>query len=516
MANKDVSEVLPPPLQEVFPPTILERLGNCDLLLEERCWDSARIANDFLHFKGIRQIDMSIHKLSTSRAIWKGIKRSVVDQIRLVRDVAIGPDAVLPDVPPVEILIVSHYFNSTSQATKNARDGYFGSLSKSLIAAGLSTATVTVNQTAVSFPHSEQSRAVLPRRGARLRELRFAFQLFRDACRLAMTAFRHHARPEFRSVALVASLSSLSSASRMNLRLAHQISTLALTAGASNVVISFEGNAWERTCALAIRDLRLDCRVTGYQHAPATPGLHALFRPITRMTDPNLILCSSLAGVELITQGWGKTPTQVALVGMLSTEIAASSIINLPKSANKHVLLAPDGTPSETHYFMELADHLARRFPSSDFTLRLHPVARNWKVVREYQSRPGRLGNLHFSSSPLREDVATMDVLLYRSSGVSLVACLMSRAALVFVGRDPNLDPLWNLGARQDNFLDAGSEMSDILQRVEPTRVHFNPNIDRGITLGLNPNLPFAVDYLKAVCTQSPRSGNLGNQADTN
>ena len=495
---------LPPGPEEVFSQVTRERMRICDALLAERAHDSARIANAFLHFKGIRETDLQEHEQSLPKALWRSISHTVLDQLRLARDLAMGTDRELPEVHPVDVLFVSHFLGQIDSALGERRDAYFGSLPDALDKVGITTAVIAIDQTAHARWKSGHGTVVLPRRAKRRCEIRFALQLFTDACRLLLTAFGRDAQRGSGSIVLLAAISSLSAASRMNLRLGYQISRLVGQTQASNAVITFEGNAWERSCALSIRMLRRHCRVTGYQHAPAVPGLHALFRPITRQTDPDIILCSSRAGETLLKHGWRETETEVRLVGLLS---AGSSVLRVGsglQSSSTQVLLTPDGTFGEIRFFLTLALRLAVECPSIKFVCRLHPVATNCKEVRKFASHFRGLSNLTISSSSIRDDLEEADLLLYRNSGVSLLACLLSDARLAFVGSNPNLDPLWNLHSFNDMNVDGLTDFMRLLRNETNYQLHWEPDMHQTHKLGLQPDLDLAVKYLSSAHPSSP------------
>lgn len=479
-----------------FSPDTQEWIQNCDSLLRECPEIDARLANPVLHFKGIRAKLPTRYARTPFASLRSHLRLAIVDQARLIRDLVKGSDLRSAELPKADVLVVSHRVTSPKVPPKNDADPYFGIIPDELRALEVKVVKVAIDQIPTYAATTSTDAFVLPRRESRRLECQFALTLAKDACRLLKKALMPGSIAGLRRTALIASAQSFSSASRMNLRLGHQICRSVASTGARIVLITFEGNAWERTCALAIRHRTLNCAVVAYQHAPALPGQHALFRPIGHRSDPDIILCSSLAGRTLIKEGWDKAPTRIETVGLLNAKVDAPLFSTRAATSPLEVLLAPDGTQEELLLFTGLASQLAVQYPSFQFTIRLHPITAEWPIVRAFHSIQRRQPNLSVSSASLSEDLERMQILLYRNSGVSIQACIQSTAPLVYVGQQFALDPLWSLRKSTAQPGTLPTSIESLASSLKNYTIHLESRPSRAELLGVVPKHQHAISVL--------------------
>ena len=338
-----------------------------------------------------------------------------------------------------EVLIISNLINENHLYSKD--DFYFGSLEEYLNKNNIKSYTVLRNLTNQSssklINKIKKNKILLTSKTFFYREIYILFYIFREYLIIKFN-FKIPKIPGLKKNFL--SLFSMKSMV-YNLRLYYQIRELILEKKPKILILPFEGQAWERIVIKSIKDTKLDTKVVAYQFGTTTKYQHALFRPLKKDYNPDLIITSGNLLMNKFIKNY-KCPVKV----FGSNKYRKKK--NQVKKVNKIFLVLPEGFKSETKFMLDFTLNCAKVYPNYQFIFRAHPLflEEGSKEIIKIKKEINKYKNLNFSNMPLVNDLNYCNYVIFRGTAAVLEA--VSRGLKpIYLKRKNELDfnPLHNV-----------------------------------------------------------------------
>ncbi len=453
----------------------------CDGILRDKSLPDAVAAISFLHIVREHPVFLDQYEQLFQGSSSPASKRTLVGFVAALLRCAVQKPVGIngAKVSPADILFVSHLVDPSHIAADE--DFYYFDLPRRLSGLRASVALIDHVQSAHQCPAGEFLRGEVPTHLLRC-HAGFAPAL-RDAFLLlsAASALRRRARGEppglRRSVMVSAASRCASAGSLRNLGIATQVKNLLLRTGATCLVTTWEGHAWERVTMRAARTAG-PVRCAGYQHAAVFKMQHAVRRSLGGTMDPDILLASGRLPLAQLRDSPALGGTPVVCLGSrrgrvkrVEPEAAISSGL-----ARNCCLVLPEGIASECRILFRFSLEAARRLPDWDFIWRLHPVVAREKLCSldsEFRRLPS---NLRLSEATFEKDISASQVVLYRGT-TAVVKAAMAGLLPIYVNQ-PNelsIDPLFSIENKRftaTTFDDFTSIVSaDCLRSVVKARI---------------------------------------------
>lgn len=186
--------------------------------------------------------------------------------------------------------------------------------------------------------------------------------------------------------------------------------------------LTFEGNPWEKTSILGLREVSTEIKTTGYQHAVVPESAAGVFlhrREHELLAFPDKILTVGAIPRDIIRSHSSIESSRVEAGCALRYEYL-QSIEGKTSPIPKKLLIALEGVK----FTCKLLDYVARSEGLEDWeiTIRCHPAYPFEVMQKDYDFRADFLKRIKVSDSTLPEDLEEAGVVLYWGSTVSLEA----------------------------------------------------------------------------------------------
>ncbi len=228
------------------------------------------------------------------------------------------------------------------------------------------------------------------------------------------------------------------------LRIYESIKALISRLQPADLVITWEGRAWERLAIYAAKTAEFPVHCIGYQHTILLSSSHSIKRPLGIRYDADLIFTLGNITNKIL---------QETLVNSVCKTYGSYRLV-LPevsqmKSFEKIIcLVTPEGLDGESLQLFGFAVEIAKKMPEITFVFRMHPVFpydRFAQKHKEFQLLPSNCLISEFPS--MNEDLKRCNFLLYRASSVALYA-VINGLKPVYCGKEDemSIDSLYYLG----------------------------------------------------------------------
>ena len=228
------------------------------------------------------------------------------------------------------------------------------------------------------------------------------------------------------------------------LRIAENISALIQSTNPANLVITWEGRAWERMAVCQARKSNAKC--IGYQHTVLLASSHSVKRSMGHAYDPDCILTVGNITKEILQQSGEFKQTTFNSFGSHRLVPSGGSTFN--RLSKTICLVTPEGIESECLLLFDFAISMAVTMPDVQFIVRTHPVL-PFAVLAEKYHRFLVLPNNCIVSDlvSINEDFERSNYILYRGSSVAMYAVLNGLKPVYYGLPDEiSIDPLYLLG----------------------------------------------------------------------
>ena len=424
----------------------------CDEVLVAPGAGFIRKALPFLHVSNEHPINLNpytslFHETVGDRLVW--LRRVAETLWYAARGLFAGnpwhASVQLPN--STDVLFVSHMVNKSHVGAEE--DFYYGRLPEVLSERGFSCSVALIDHAGLSrtsrvleWPAKMAPRILLSRVLRSFDELKFRLLGFRESLRLVIESRR--AKSSFHKQLLrLAAQKAPSSASVDALRLSKQMSDLVTRLRPKAIVVTYEGNAWERLVFAAAREVSPQVRCIGYQHTVLFRRQHALLRSLGNGFDPDTILTSGLVTRDMVVRGHDIENLEVGVLGTHRRAPIGEPTRNVSEPT---CLVIPDGIMSECVFLFGFALECAYRAPEVRFSLRLHPVV-SFAEIADHDPRLHDLpDNFELSELSLSEDLARSRWAAYRGTSVAIYSVLAGLRPLYVSQQDEmSIDPLYEL-----------------------------------------------------------------------
>ena len=452
--------------QDLFPQPKLSLLTDIlDRIVNRRISSLARLSNTWLCFQRSHPLQLQKYHILFSDTYCFDISLTFFKHISSLLLLLFQSTLKLSSygrlkVPLYDCILVSHLVKTIS--LQSADDFYYSITQQSLSSSGLSSLMLYMNHIprSVSLPpiDSSSSKSVLPHIPPIAFLISSIIQGFIDFMRLLYEA--SSTQDQFdRNVTIAAAVHSLSSDSVTTIARSLLISELVRLSKARNLILLYEGHAWERSVIFASRSSNSKLNVYAYQHAILFPHQHSILRPLSPQCEPNCVFTSGLCSHQILSKVYSSYPQspKVRLVG-------SPRHLKAPPSSNQSrsnvILLLPEGTMAESLHFINLALESARLLPTHTFLIRFHPLIHSHILLSVLGTSPESLPpNITISQSTLHYDVSLSSFAIYHgSSSISLAA--LSRLFCLrydYIGDSSIGDPFFLTGFKPTSFSSASS-----------------------------------------------------------
>jgi len=218
-----------------------------------------------------------------------------------------------------------------------------------------------------------------------------------------------------------------------------------------SVMITYEGNPWERMLIKGLREGKHDIHIVGYQHSVVPQSALSMFmgkKEAEYMYQPNTLLTTGEAPKSIIEQyGDNSKQSVIAACALRYDHLHKISHERCrPDPERIKILVAMEGLEEAT-FLLLYAIRQAELNPKIVFRVRAHP-ALSFSQMLQYTNYQGPFpDNLEISENcTLEADIIGTDILLYWGTTVALEAVLMGKP-IVHLDRGDLLsyDPLFQL-----------------------------------------------------------------------
>jgi hypothetical protein len=346
-----------------------------------------------------------------------------------------------------DVLIVSH-FQKIDEA-QDFVDFYFEDLAKVLRSRELIVGLVLINHTGKRLDAPVKKNLESPFSSITLlnefnsfsKELRYIWEsllyILKNFLRVVSLE-----ESERRAIALNLIFGAFSRATFKNLRIFDQIRTICAERQPQIVITTFEGNSFERSVFKAVKSLaKMNQTICiGFHHSAYFLGQSMLLTPITRQTDPDLVLTSGEFAADILRSLWSPVGVKIILFG-------GPRAFQTATSNNKDIdfLILPEADFEECVILLAFVSLLVDKYPGKRFHFKPHPsgdISKSLGYFPELSSR---------SNFTVDTSVNSLDVFgrawcsIYRGSTSIINAVRAGSLALYVDTGFPNIDPLWSI-----------------------------------------------------------------------
>jgi hypothetical protein len=248
-----------------------------------------------------------------------------------------------------------------------------------------------------------------------------------------------------------------------SIKISYNIELLLTTLKPDRVIMTFEGNAIERSIFLLCEKYNITS--FGYQHAPIIKDQYSIFRSLGKGLDPDVILASgSYTYNKFLVRFENKVP--IICLGSSKSK-SLERIISKGKNSS-NVLLVPDGNRNSVDEFLNIANKLIDSQSSLNIVLRVHPLLYNYALNIISKSDLERKGIFNLSIDILTIDLEWTYWVIYQNSSIAIEALLEGCEAVHFSHELANVDPLFDLA----NFRSSVQDFDELVELLthKPTR----------------------------------------------
>lgn len=438
----------------------------CDALLKENGDSFERNANAYLHV--IREHPIFLNNYTVlykkrgfvffiyllKKLFWHVILGSYKLVHAIVRNY-IFRDRLSKDKRVFENIFISHFLNDSFINHKS--DFYFFDLPKKIAGTKKSSLQLYINftnQTSRDITNRWKNRSVasklLPSYLPIFQEIKIRSLLLKEAINIlkSKTISNFEKRLKYQ-----AAVSSLSSATHSNYRLALLVQQYVKNNGVKRIFTTYEGHPWERLIFAMVRKVNSSVECIGYQHALIFRKQHSIRRKLNINFEPDYILFSGKKGMNNFKAINYLASNRLILFGTNRIEPVNNTPLKVKSSSNKTFLMLSEGDLIECIPLTKFVLQLALKYTESKFIIRFHPITNINQVIQKCPLLRQNLPNVELSKESLQDDLNRSFFAIYRGS-TTIVKAIQNGLVPLYYNKENEItiDPLFEIQEEKTNL----------------------------------------------------------------
>lgn len=291
---------------------------------------------------------------------------------------------------------------------------------------------------------------LLPKYLPLTQELKIRFLFIKDAITIIKTKTNSNFE---RRLKYQAAVTSLSSETHFNYRLAILIQKYVKKNGIKRIFITYEGQPWERLIFAMARRIENSVECIGYQHALIFRKQHAILRKLENNFEPDYILFSGIKGLNIFKKIKYLPSNRLILFGTDRIGPSKTPKIKTRKSNKNTFLILPEGDLIECIPLAKLMIQLAHINYNFKFIIRFHPITNIKKVIQKCPELNYDYPNIELSKLSLEDDLKRSDFAIYRGSTTIIKAVQSGLIPLYYEKKNEmSIDPLFKMKKAKINL----------------------------------------------------------------
>jgi hypothetical protein len=254
-----------------------------------------------------------------------------------------------------------------------------------------------------------------------------------------------------------------------NYKLTLNIEALLLQANIKNLVMTFEGNAIERSIFYLCH--RHKIKSFGYQHAPIIKDQNSIFRLLSPELNPDVILASGPYTFLKFKKKLGPSCT-IRLIGSPKFVERKDTTVDVLQKKNGQILLVPDGNTDSVIKFCKMGHALSSRDSRLSLKIRAHPLFID--LLNEQMILDTKDDNFSVSLDALNEDLEKSSWVIYENSSVAIQAIFYNCNLIYFENLLANVDPLFDLHHNKYTAVNLDEVYNLVQKHVKPSDFDVN------------------------------------------
>lgn len=374
----------------------------------------------------------------------------------------------------IDYLFVSHILNE-SQAGLN-EDFYFGSVPISLAKDGKSVVIVLLNHSSVSarilsrkWVGSIVPRVILTSKITLGKGLQTYWQML-DTFFEIIKFSRKESDRFTKCLAAQAAVEALSAGTFANMRLEWQIASIVKEYKPFNIIVTYEGHAYERMVFYGAQRANPHILCIGYQHSALFRLQHSFRRLLNKQFNCKTLFTSSLFVKQRLLEDNSMVGVQIEVLGSnRGIEMQEAKINNISNSC----LVLPEGFIEECEVLFSYSLNLAKEMPEMHFIWRLHPAI-SFEQLKANNKLFDRLPhNIILSDKSLDDDIQRSSIALYRGTTAIVKAVAAGLIPVYFkVTEDEmTIDPLYAID-KGKLVVNDSSDFITLFEKIHAVKIY--------------------------------------------
>jgi hypothetical protein len=390
----------------------INNIATFDKILKHENADENVIANNYLHIINAHPELLSHYNKTKQEKILLFFKYILSFLVRIFNSIFKLNYSTLTDQKKrVDILFLSHLTNPNQLSHDN--DAYFGDLPHKLLENNLKSGICLIDHIKYKkkikvFPNQKIQKFILGLNLNFASEIKLHIEQFKSKKKLKTILISLKVDNTLKKEIL---RSHLSASTINSMRIAWQVADIINKTGASSIISTYEGFAWERLVFFYARKVNPKIQCFGYQHSAFFEHQHSAIRQLTKQYDPDVILTSGKISQRLYEKSLIKG---IDFLSIGSPKyIPANKIID---RIDNFCLVIPEGFISECLILFEFCLNYAKKYHKQKFIWRLHPLINFDKLKSQSSSFFNLPSNILLSNKSLEEDISKCNSVIYRGS----------------------------------------------------------------------------------------------------
>lgn len=431
----------------------------CDSLLKKKPFSFERISNFSLHVVRehpifLKNYNAIFHKGGMAFFIYL-IKEFFYNLLlgsykflcAIYRNYFLG-DKLLKDKRDFENIFISHFLDESF--IEHVSDFYFFDLPKKISSKNALSLKLLINFTNKSSLGASKKlenkpiiSKLLPKYLPLLDELKIRVFLGLEALSLMKTNATSKLEKRLK---YLAAISSLSSSTHANYRLAILVQKYVMNNNVKRVFTTYEGHPWERLIFGMARKIDKSVICIGYQHALVFRKQHSIRRKLEESFEPDFILFSGERGLKSFKAINYLNPKRLILFG--TNRVKSDNYIPKKiKLKDRNVFLVlPEGDLIECIPLTRFLLKLATIYTDFKFIIRFHPITDLNQIIKRCPKLEGKLPNVELSKMPFDYDLKRSNFAIYRGSTTIIKAIQNGLIPLYYKKQNEiSIDPLFEV-----------------------------------------------------------------------
>jgi hypothetical protein len=346
----------------------------------------------------------------------------------------------------VDFLFVSHILNEKQAGLSD--DFYFGSVPTSLANRSKNVLIVLLNHSLVrtkilsrKWNGENVPRILLTKKITLAKSIQIYMQMLKTSFDLWKQSF-YTLDGLNKRVAAKAAVEALSAGTFANMRLEWQIASIVKKYEPSNLIVTYEGHAYERMIFHAAHRTNPKIFCLGYQHSALFRLQHSFRRMLNEQFNFNALLTSSLYVKKKLLNESIMKGAQIEVLGS-NRGIEVHQEKKFDNS--NYCLVIPEGFFEECEVLFGYSLSIAKELPEMSFIWRLHPSISFEQLKAKNKLFQCLPLNIILSDKSLDDDIKRSSIALYRGT-TAVVKAVPAGLLPVYLRASNNemtIDPLY-------------------------------------------------------------------------